>query len=65
MMPFARISNAYLELSESETTAGADLAVVLNSRASHDRSELVDGARSQSGSLGLTSDTSRSLLPRL
>lgn len=32
-----------LQLSESETTSGSDTAVVLDGRASHNRSELVGG----------------------
>lgn len=52
---------SYLELSQGETAAGTDSSVVLKSRASHNGSELVDRARSQSGGLGLTSSAS----PRL
>lgn len=52
---------SYLELGEGETTTGTDSSVVLNGRASHNRSELVDGAGSQGSSLGLTSSTSPGL----
>lgn len=58
-------SDSYLELSEGETAAGADLAVVLDGRASDNRTELVDGAGSQSSGLGLTGGTARSLLAGL
>merc|ERR1712226_1376030 len=54
-----------LELSQGETSASSDLAVVLNSRASDNGTQLLDGARSQSSSLGLTSDTARGLLSGL
>ena len=60
-----RVVLSYLELSKGETAASTDLAVVLDGRASHDRAQLVDGARGESGSLGLTSGASRSLLPGL
>lgn len=53
--------NSYLELGEGETTTGTDPSVILDGRASHNRSELVDGAGSQSSSLGLTSSTSPGL----
>lgn len=59
------LNNPYLELSEGETAAGADLAVVLDGRASDNRTELVDGAGSQSGGLGLTGSTAGSLLASL
>lgn len=59
------IFESYLELSQSETAAGADLAVVLDGRASDNRTELVDGAGSQSGGLGLTGGTAGSLLASL
>lgn len=57
--------NSYLELSEGETTASTDLAVVLDGRASDDRAKLVDGAGGSGGSLGLTSDSAGSLLASL
>lgn len=56
-----RAINSYLELGEGETTTGTNPSVVLNGRASHKRSELVDGAGSQSSSLGLTSSASPGL----
>lgn len=56
-----RAINSYLELGEGETTTGTDPSVVLKGRASHDRSELVDGTGSQSSGLGLTSSTSPGL----
>lgn len=59
------VRNSYLELSKRETTAGTDLAVVLEGRASHDRAQLVDRARSDGSSLGLTGSTARSLLASL
>lgn len=61
--PRRRIS--YLELSQGETTAGADTAVVLKGRASHNRSELVDRSGSEGSSLGLTSCASPRLLAGL
>lgn len=57
--------SSYLELSQSEATTGADAAVVLDGRASDNRSELVDRARGQSGGLGLTSSASSRLLTGL
>lgn len=45
------VIRSYLELSESEATAGADATVVLKGRASDDRPQLVDGAGSDGGSL--------------
>lgn len=57
--------SAYLQLNERETAASADPSVILDGRASHNRSELVDGARGQSSSLGLTSSTSPRLLAGL
>lgn len=60
-----RAGEPYLKLSQGETPAGADLAVVLDSRASDNGTQLVDGARSQSSSLGLTSNTARGLLSGL
>lgn len=56
---------SYLELSQSETTASADAAVVADGRASHNGSELVDRARSDGSSLGLTSSASPQLLTGL
>lgn len=55
----------YLQLSQGEATAGTDTAVVLDSRASHDGPELVDRARGQGSSLGLTGGPSRRLLAGL
>lgn len=56
---------SYLELSQGETPTGAHLAVVLDSRASDNGTQLVDGSRGQSGGLGLTGDTTRGLLSGL
>lgn len=55
----------YLELSQGETPTSADLAVVLDGRASDNGSQEVDGARGNLGGLGATSDTARSLLAGL
>lgn len=55
----------YLQLSQSEATAGTDTAVVLDGRASHDRSELVDGTGRDGGGLSLASNASRGLLAGL
>lgn len=55
----------YLELSQGETAALTDLAVVLDGRASHNRAEEVDGAGSDLGGLGLTRDTAAVLLAGL
>lgn len=55
----------YLQLSQGETTAGADAAVVLDGRASHDRAKSVDGTGSDGSSLGLAGVTSRDLLAGL
>lgn len=44
---------SYLELDEGETSTGANPAVVLKGRASHNRSQLIDGTRSESSGLGL------------
>lgn len=55
----------YLQLSQCETTAGTNAAVVLDGSASHDRSELVDGAGSQGSGLGLAGVPSRDLLAGL
>ena len=52
------IDSSYLQLSESEATAGAHTAVVLDGRASDNGLELVDGAGGDGGSLGLTSGAS-------
>jgi len=54
-----------LQLNERETTAGANAAVVLNGRASHNGAEEVDGTRSDLGSLRNTGVTSGLLLARL
>lgn len=56
---------SYLQLSQGETTAGTDTAVVLDGRASHNGSEPVDGAGSDGGSLGLTGIPARDLLAGL
>lgn len=44
----------YLQLGESETTAGTDTAVVLDGRAPHNGTQLVDRTRSNGGGLGDT-----------
>lgn len=56
---------SYLELSQGETTAGADTTVVLDGRASHNGSELVDGSGSEGSSLGLAGCASSRLLTGL
>jgi hypothetical protein len=48
----------YLQLSESEATAGTNAAVVLDGRASHNGLQLVDGSGSDGGGLGLTGGAS-------
>ena len=48
-----RSVKSYLELGEGETSTGTNPSVVLNGRASDDGSQLVDGTRSESSSLGL------------
>lgn len=53
---------SYLQLSQGETTAGTDLAVVLDGRASHDRSELVGRSGSGGSSLSLTGSSAADLL---
>lgn len=53
--------NAYLQLNERETTTGAHAAVVLDGRASDNRAELVDWARSQLGGLVLAGIASAGL----
>lgn len=55
----------YLQLSQSEATAGTDATVVLDSGASHNRSELVDRTGCKGGSLSLAGNTSRGLLAGL
>ena len=45
---------AYLELLKRETAASPGTAVVLDGRASHNRSEKVDGTGGDGGSLGPT-----------
>jgi hypothetical protein len=44
----------YLQLSEGETTASTNTAVVLDGRAPDNGTQLVDGARSNGGGLGDT-----------
>ena len=48
------MSRIYLELSQGETTAGTDTAVVLDGRASHNGTQLVDRTGSNGSSLGDT-----------
>jgi hypothetical protein len=55
----------YLELSQAETTAGADAAVVLEGRAADNGAELVDGAGSDGGSLSSASVAASLLLAGL
>lgn len=55
----------YLELGESETAAGTNLAVVADGRAPDDWPQAVDGTGSKGGSLGLTGYTARGLLSSL
>lgn len=57
--------STYLQLSQGETTAGTDTAVVLDGRASHNGPELVDGAGSDGSSLGLASIPAGDLLAGL
>lgn len=57
--------STYLQLSQGETTAGTDTAVVLDGRASDNGSEPVDGTGSDGGSLGLAGIPARDLLARL
>lgn len=47
-------SRIYLELSQGETTAGTDTAVVLDGRASHNGTQLVNRAGSNGSSLSET-----------
>jgi hypothetical protein len=54
-----------LQLSEGETTAGPDAAVVLDGRASHNGAEEVDGAGGNLRGLGNTGVASGLLLARL
>ena len=56
---------SYLELSQAESSSGADLAVVLDGWAADDWPQLVDWARSDLSSLCLTSITARLLLAGL
>jgi len=56
----------YLELGKGEPTSSPDTAVVLEGRTPHDRSQLVDWARSQGGGLrtaGIASPNLRTWLP--
>lgn len=55
----------YLQLGKGETTAGTNTAVVPLSRASHNGTQLVDGARGNSGGLCETSLTTAVLLAGL
>lgn len=59
------LSVPYLELSKGEATALADTAVVLDSRASHNGAELVEGTGGDGSSLSLTGGASRLLLAGL
>lgn len=53
-VPFAAKRSIYLQLSEGETTASTNTAVVLDGRAPDNGTQLVDGARSNGGGLGDT-----------
>jgi hypothetical protein len=67
-VPLDRIllgKSTYLQLSQGETTAGTDTAVVLDGRASDNGSELVDGTGSDGGSLGLAGISAGDLLAGL
>jgi hypothetical protein len=57
-----RREDTYLKLSQAETTAGADAAVVLEGRAADNGAELVDGAGSDGGSLSSASVAASLLL---
>ena len=57
--------SAYLQLSKSETTANADLAVILDSRASNNGPQLVNRTRSDSSSLSTACDSAADLLSGL
>lgn len=59
------MAESYLELSQGETAAGTDTAVVLDGRASHNGSELVDGSGSKGSGLGLAGSASPRLLAGL
>jgi hypothetical protein len=60
-----KVAESYLELSQGETAAGTDTAVVLDGRASHNGSELVDGSGSKGSGLGLAGSASPRLLAGL
>lgn len=62
---FLSARSTYLQLSQGETTAGTDTAVVLDGRASHNGSQLVDGTGSDGGSLGLAGIPAGDLLAGL
>lgn len=55
----------YLQLSQGETTTGADATVVLDGGASDNGAELVDRARGNGSSLSLAGVPSRNLLAGL
>lgn len=55
----------YLQLSESESTTGTDTAVVLDSRATHNGTQLVNRTRGNSGGLRKTGLTTAVLAARL
>lgn len=59
------MAESYLELSQGETAAGTDTTVVLDGRASHNGSELVDRSGSKGSGLGLAGSASPRLLAGL
>lgn len=59
------IRRHYLQLGESKTTTGADAAVVLNGRASHNRTQLVSRTGSERSGLRETGLTTAVLLAGL
>lgn len=61
----ARQQDTHLELSQAETTAGADAAVVLEGRAADNGAELVDGAGSDGSGLSSASVAASLLLAGL
>lgn len=64
LFPTRNIPN-YLELSQGETTTGADAAVVLDGRASHNGPQLVHGSGGEGSSLGGTGTSAADLLGSL
>lgn len=56
---------AYLELGKRKASAGANATVVLDGRASHNRSQLVDGTRRNGGGFCDTRISATELAARL